>query len=152
MARRTAHLMESAHLRAEESVSHALNQYDQLTLKPIAIGLKDAEKMPAIFTEALLIGFQDPQRAHDRLRSHFYMARIMDINFLFLRKICKYSIDLIRRESSPRKIQPPFWLRFKGISKPAEAQSLSVEMDQLLNTIRAAHAPTAAFSAASSSI
>lgn len=144
--------MDSAQLRAEDSVRHALNQYNHLSAKPIPQALKDAERMPAIFTEALVIGFQDPQRAHDRLRSHFYMARIMDLNFLFLKKICKYATNLIQRDSTPRKIEPPFWVRFKGISKPAEAQSLSVEIDQLLNTIRAAHAPTAAFSAASSSI
>jgi hypothetical protein len=144
--------MDSAQIRGDQSATRAHRQYDQLASKPISEAIKEAEQMPAIFMEALVIGFQNPQRAHDRLRSHFYMARIMDLNFLFLRKICKYSIDLIKRDSAPRKIQPPFWVRFKGISKPAEAQSLSVEIDQLLNTIRAAHAPTAAISAASSSI
>jgi hypothetical protein len=33
---------------------------------------------------------------------------------------------------------------FKGNSRAIEPQSLSVEMDLMLNTIRAAHAPTAA--------
>ena len=152
MARRIDLLMESAQLRAEESVRHALNHFNHLESKGLPQALKEAEKMPAIFTEALVIGYQDPQRAHDHLRSHFYMARIMDLNFLFLKKICKYATNLIQRDLTPRKIEPPFWVRFKGISKPAEAQSLSVEIDQLLNTIRAAHAPTAAISAASSSI
>lgn len=152
MARRTAQLTDSAQLRAEDSVRHAHNQFDQLLAKGYPQALKEAEQMPAVFTEALVIGFQDSQIARDRLRSHFYMARMMDLNFLFLKKFCKYATNLIKRDSTPRKIEPPFWVRFKGISKPAEAQSLSVEIDQLLNTIRAAHAPTAAISAASSSI
>jgi hypothetical protein len=144
--------MDSAQIRGDQSATHARHQYDQLASKTISEAIKEAEKMPAIFTEALVIGYQDPQRAHDHLHSHFYMARIMDLNFLFLKKICKYATNLIQRDLTPRKIEPPFWVRFKGISKPAEAQSLSVEIDQLLNTIRAAHAPTAAISAASSSI
>jgi hypothetical protein len=129
--------------------------------------IKAAKDLPEIFTEAIVIAFnKNPQTARDRLRSHFYVNRIMDVNHKFTQasrkigtcltqivtKIRSYAINRITLFASARKDLARIGVAFKGISKPIEARSLSVEVDLMLKTIRPAHAPTAAISAATCSI
>jgi hypothetical protein len=145
MVRRNAYLRESFHEKGLDAVRHAHQQFDQLASMPIPEALIAAKQLPEIFTEAIVIGYQDPQIAHDRLRSHFYINEVISLNDLVTQAKRKRFSQLFSRItlSIPRKLAPIGAL-FKGISKPIEAQSLSVEMDLMLNTIRAAHAPTAA--------
>ena len=153
MTRRNVLLRESFHAKGLDAVRHAHEQFDQLASMSIPDALNAAKQLPEIYTEAIVIGYQDPQIARDRLRSHFYVNEVISLNDLVTqarRKRFSYLIDRIKLFTTrkPATINAAF----KGISKPIEPRSLSVEMDLLLNTIRAAHAPTAAISAASSSI
>lgn len=157
MTRRTVFLRESFHEKGLDAVRKAHQQFDQLKEMSIPDALNAAKQLPEIFTEAIVIGHQDPESARDRLRSHFYVNEVISLNDLVTqakRKRFSYFIERIKlftaRKPAPTKAA--FEGISKGISKPIEPQSLSVEMDLLLNTIRAAHAPTAAISAASSSI
>ena len=153
MARRNAYLRESFHEKGLDAVRHAQEQFDQLASMPIPEALKAAKQLPEIFTEAIVIGYQDPQIAHNRLRSHFYINEVISLNDLVTQaKRTRFSYAIKRIKLFISRKPAPISAAFKGISKPIEPQSLSVEMDLMLDTILAAHAPTAAISAASSSI
>lgn len=153
MARRNAYLRESFHEKGLDAVRHAQEQFDELAAMPIPEALKAAKQLPEIFTEAIVIGHQDPQIAHDRLRSHFYINEVISLNDLVSQAKRKRFSNTITRIKIFFIHKPvPISTAFKGISKPIEPQSLSVEMDLMLDNILAAHAPTAAISAASSSI
>lgn len=149
MTRRNVLLRERFHAKGLDAVRQAHQQFDQLASMPIPEALKAAQELPEIFTEALVLGHHNPQIAHDRLRSHFYVNEVISLNDLVSqakRKRFGYFINRIKLFTTrkPATISAPFKGISKGISKPIEPRSLSVEMDLLLNTIRAAHAPTAA--------
>jgi hypothetical protein len=147
MARRNLYLTDSFHEKGQAAVNAAHDQFDELMSMPIPDAIKAAKSLPKIFTEALVIGNQNPQSARDRLRSHFYVNKVIDVNRLFTyasRKIRTYALDRITLFDSARKYLEPINAAFKGISKPVEPQSLSVEIDLMLKNILAAHAPTAA--------
>jgi hypothetical protein len=155
MARRNVYLTQSFDELALNAVRTAHEQIDELMSMPIPEALKAAKDLPEIFTEAIVIGMNNPQMARDRLRSHFYVNRIIDVNRLFTyasRKIRTYSLNRVSLSASARKYLAPIRVAFKAISAPIETRSLSVEIDLMLNTIRPAHAPTAAMSAATRSI
>jgi hypothetical protein len=148
MARRSAYLAQSFDEMAIDAVRTAHDQFDVLMSMPVVDRIKAAKDLPEIFTEAIVIAFnKNPQTARDRLRSHFYVNRIIDVNRLFTyasRKIRTYSLNRVSLSASARKRIESIRVAFKGISAPIETRSLSVEMDLMLNTIRPAHAPTAA--------
>ncbi len=156
MARRNVYLTQSFDELALDAVRTAHDQFDELMSMPIPDALKAAKDLPEIFTEAIVIAFnKNSQMARDRLRSHFYVNRIIDVNRLFTyasRKIRTYSLNRVSLSASARKYLAPIRVAFKAISAPIETRSLSVEIDLMLNTIRPAHAPTAAMSAATRSI
>ena len=156
MARRSAYLAQSFDEMAIDAVRMAHEQFEVLMSMPVVDRIKAAKDLPEIFTEAIVIAFnKNPQTARDRLRSHFYVNRIIDVNRLFTyasRKIRTYSLNRVSLSASARKRIESIRVAFKGISAPIETRSLSVEIDLMLNTIRPAHAPTAAMSAATRSI
>ena len=156
MARRNVYLTQSFDELALDAVRTAHDQFDELMAMPIPDALKAAKALPEVFTEAIVIAFnKNSQMARDRLRSHFYVNRIIDVNRLFTyasRKIRTYSLNRVSLSASARKRIESIRVAFKGISAPIETRSLSVEIDLMLNTIRPAHAPTAAMSAATRSI
>lgn len=147
MARRNLYLSDSFHKKGQAAVNAAHDQFDELMAMPEIARIKAAKDLPEIFTEALVIAHRDPQSARDRLRSHFYVNKVIDVNRLFTyasRKIRTYALDRITIFDCARKYSEPINAAFKGISKPVERQPLSVEMDLMLENILAAHAPTAA--------
>jgi hypothetical protein len=148
MARRNVYLTQSFDELALDAVRTAHDQFDELMSMPVIDRIKAAKDLPEIFTEAIVIAFnKNPQMARDRLRSHFYVNRIIEVNRLFTyasRKIRTYSLKRITLFASARKYPAPIRVAFKAISAPIETRSLSVEIDLMLNTIRPAHAPTAA--------
>jgi hypothetical protein len=147
MARRNVYLTQSFDELAIDAVRTAHDQLDVLMSMPVIDRIKAAKDLPEIFTEAIVIGMNNPQMARDRLRSHFYVNRIIDVNRLFTyasRKIRTYSLNRVSLSASARKRIESIREAFKGISAPIETRSLSVEIDLMLNTIRPAHAPTAA--------
>lgn len=155
MARRNVYLTQSFNELALDGVRTAHDQFDVLMSMPVIDRIKAAKDLPEIFTEAIVIGINNPEMARDRLRSHFYVNRIIDVNRLFTyasRKIRTYSLNRITLFASARKRIESICVAFKAISAPIETRSLSVEIDLMLNTIRPAHAPTAAISAATRSI
>jgi hypothetical protein len=156
MARRNVYLTQSFDELALNAVRTAIEQFDQLSSLPPLDRVKAARDLPEIFTEAMVLEINgNPQMARDRLRSHFYVNRIIDVNRLFTyasRKIRTYSLNRVSLSASARKRIESIRVAFKGISAPIETRSLSVEIDLMLNTIRPAHAPTAAMSAATRSI
>jgi hypothetical protein len=156
MARRNVYLTQSFDELALDAVRTAHDQFDELMSMPVVDRIKAAKDLPEIFTEAIVIAFnKNPQTARDRLRSHFYVNRIIEVNRLFTyasRKIRTYSLNRVSLFASARKYLAPICVAFKAISAPIETRSLSVEIDLMLNTIRPAHAPTAAISAATCSI
>lgn len=145
MTRRNVYLRDSSHAKGLDAVRQAHQQFDQLKEMSIPDALNAAKQLPEIFTEAIVIGYQDPQRARDRLRSHFYVNEVISLYDLvtqakrkrFNRLITGIKLFITRKPA-------PTSEAFKCDSRAIEPQSLSVEMDLLLNTIRAAHAPTAA--------
>jgi hypothetical protein len=154
MTRRNVFLRESFHAKVLDAVRQAHEQFDQLSSMSIPDALNAAKQLPEIYTEAIVIAYnQNPQFARDRLRSHFYVNEVISLNDLVTQAKRKRFSRLITgiKLFIPRK-PAPINAAFKGNSRAIEPQSLSVEMDLMLNTIRAAHAPTAAISAASSSI
>lgn len=156
MARRNVYLTQSFDELALDAVRTAHDQFDELMSMPEIDRIKAAKDLPEIFTEAIVIAFnKNPEMARDRLRSHFYVNRIIDVNRLFTyasRKIRTYSLNRVSLSALARKYPAPIRVAFKAISAPIETRSLSVEIDLMLNTIRPAHAPTAAISAATCSI
>jgi hypothetical protein len=147
MARRNVYLTQSFDELAIDAVRTAHDQLDVLMSMPVIDRIKAAKDLPEIFTEAIVIGMNNPQMARDRLRSHFYVNRIIEVNRLFTyasRKIRTYSLNRVSLSASARKFLAPIRVAFKAISAPIETRSLSVEIDLMLNTIRPAHAPTAA--------
>lgn len=148
MARRNVYLTQSFDELALDAVRTAHDQFDELMSMPVIDRIKAAKDLPEIFTEAIVIAFnKNPQMARDRLRSHFYVNRIIDVNRLFTyasRKIRTYSLNRVSLSASARNYLAPIRVAFKAISAPIETRSLSVEIDLMLNTIRPAHAPTAA--------
>lgn len=156
MARRNVYLTQSFDELALDAVRTAHDQFDELMSMPVIDRIKAAKDLPEIFTEAIVIAFnKNPQMARDRLRSHFYVNHIIKANRLFTyasRKIRTYSLKRITLFASARKRIESISAAFKAISAPIETRSLSVEIDLMLNTIRPAHAPTAAISAATRSI
>lgn len=155
MARRNVYLTQSFDELALDAVRTAHDQFDELMSMPVIDRIKAAKDLPEIFTEAIVIGINNSEIARDRLRSHFYVNRIIDVNRLFTyasRKIRTYSLNRITLFASARKRIESICVAFKAISAPIETRSLSVEIDLMLNTIRPAHAPTAAISAATRSI
>ena len=156
MARRNVYLTQSFDELALDAVRTAHDQFDELMSMPVIDRIKAAKDLPEIFTEAIVIAFnQNPQMARDRLRSHFYVNRIIDLNRLFTyasRKIRTYSLNRVSLSTIALKKLATIRVAFKAISAPIETRSLSVEIDLMLNTIRPAHAPTAAISAATCSI
>ena len=156
MARRNVYLTQSFDELALDAVRTAHDQFDELMSMPVIDRIKAAKDLPEIFTEAIVIAFnKNPQMARDRLRSHFYVNRIIDVNRLFTyasRKIRTYSLNRVSLSTLARKKLATIRVAFKAISAPIETRSLSVEIDLMLNTIRPAHAPTAAISAATCSI
>jgi hypothetical protein len=155
MARRNVYLTQSFDELALDAVRTAHDQLDVLMSMPVIDRIKAAKDLPEIFTEAIVIGMNNPQMARDRLRSHFYVNRIIDVNRLFTyasRKIRTYSLNRVSLSASARKYLAPIRVAFKAISAPIETRSLRVEIDLMLNTIMPAHAPTAAMSAATRSI
>lgn len=155
MARRNVYLTQSFDELALDAVRTAHDQFDELMSMPVIDRIKAAKDLPEIFTEAIVIGINNSEIARDRLRSHFYVNRIIDVNRLFTyasRKIRTYSLNRITLFASARKRIESIRVAFKAISAPIETRSLSVEIDLMLNTIRPANAPTAAISAATRSI
>jgi hypothetical protein len=145
MTRRNVLLRDSFHEKGLDAVRHAHQQFDQLASMSIPDALNAAKQLPEIFTEAIVIGSQDPQIARERLRSHFYVNEVISLNDLVTQAKRKRFHRLIAGMKSFITRKPkPTNAAFKGDSRSIEPQSLSVEMDLMLNTIRAAHAPTAA--------
>lgn len=149
MTRRNVFLRESFHAKGLDAVRQAYAQFEQLASMTIPDALNAAKHLPEIYTEAIVIGHQDPQIARDRLRSHFYVSEIISLDHLIRRTWRKRFALFIAgittgiKSFIPRKPASSY-AAFKGNSRAIEPQSLSVEMDLMLNTIRAAHAPTAA--------
>lgn len=159
MARRSTYLAQSFDEMAINAVRMAHEQFDQLSSLPPSDRIKAAKDLPEIFTEAMVIEINgNPQMARDRLRSHFYVNQIIDVNRKFTQasrkigtcltqivtKIRSYALNRISLFPRDRHHLAPIRAAFKGISTPIETRSLSVEIDLMLNTIRPAHAPTAA--------
>jgi hypothetical protein len=79
------------------------------------------------------------------LRSHFYINEVISLNDLVTQaKRKRFSNTITRIKLFCIHKPVPISTASKGISKPIEPQFLSVEMDLMLDTILAAHAPTEA--------
>ena len=154
MTRRNVLLRDSFHAKGLDAVRHAHQQFDHLISLPPMARVQAAKNLPEVFLDAMVMDINgNHQMALDRLKSHFYVSEVISLNDLVTqarRRRFSYFIDRIRLFTArkPATINAAY----KDISKPIEPRSLSVEMDLLFKTIRAAHAPTAAISAASSSI
>ena len=143
--------MKSSQNKAEISVRHAYDQFEELIKLPFldaekaAQSLKDSEIHREALVRAMIYG--DLQGARERLRSHFYVNRVIDVHKLFKyasRTIRTYLIEPIELSKRSKQVEKQSDAAFKGISKALETQPLTVEMDLMLKNILAAHAPTAA--------
>lgn len=149
MTRRDVFLRHLYHDAGNKSVQVAHEQFNELMSMPIPDALNAAQdlKDSEIFIEALITGQGSQQAALDRLRSHFYIREVITLNQILNRakRLARsLFIGRIYLFNSPLNIANLSRGAFKNVSRAIEPQSLSVEMDLLLTTIRAAHAPTAA--------
>ena len=155
MTRRNHYLAQLSHGAANRAVTRAHNKFQKLIDLSIPEALRRAGSMQdsEIFIEAIVIGSNNREAALARLKSHFYVKHVLDA---YQQENCesKYRSDQIEKislhqyEFKHSSIKSPF----KRDSKPVAPRSLGTELVLMLETIRAAHAPTAAISAASSSI
>lgn len=136
------------------AVSNANQIFTQLIALPLIERLQAAKELHPVFTEAIIIYRGDAaseSAARDRLKSHFYVNSIltMDRTFHPIRRARKYVGELFERIHNPSKLftkvfTPVQLPPFQGDSSPVEAQTLPSEIQVMLKTILAAHAPTAA--------
>lgn len=125
--------------------------FSELRALPLIERLQAAKDLHPVFTEAIIIDHGDAaseSAARDRLKSHFYVNSILDLDRTFhpIRRARRWLINLIERITLnlPRKLRTPNISTFQGVSSPVEAQTLPSEIQVMLKTILAAHAPTAA--------
>ena len=125
--------------------------FSELRALPLIERLQAAKELHPVFTEAIIIDHGDAaseSAARDRLKSHFYVNSILDLDRTFhpIRRARRWLINLIERITLklPRKLRTPNTSTFQGDSSPVEAQTLPSEIEVMLKTILAAHAPTAA--------
>jgi hypothetical protein len=155
MAMKQKHLATLYSRTGFNAVSRANQIYTELRALPLIERLQAARDLPNVFTEAIIIDHGDAaseSAARARLKSHFYVNSILDLDRVFHR--CKIAIKqarewfidhiqnpskLLRKTFAP--VQSPV---FQGDSSPVEARSLPSEIEVMLKTILAAHAPTAA--------
>jgi hypothetical protein len=155
MAIKSKHLATLYSRTGDNAVSRANEIYTQLRALPLIEKLQAAEKLPDVFTEAIIIDHGDAvteSAARARLKSHFYVNSILTMDRAFHKckiypsRVRAWFIDHILNPSKLiRKVFAPLQLStFQGDSSPVEARSLPSEMKVMLKTILAAHAPTAA--------
>lgn len=155
MATKEKHLTALYSRTGFNAVSNANQIFTQLRVLPLIERLQSAKELHPVFTEAIIMDRGDAaseSAARDRLKSHFYVNSILDLDRVFHR--CKIAIKQARewfidRIANPSKLFTkaftPVQLRpFQGDSSPVEARSLPSEIEVMLKTILAAHAPTAA--------
>ena len=155
MASKNQHLASRYSRTGFNAVSNANQIFTQLIALPEIERIKAAKELHPVFTELIIIYRGDAaseSAARARLKSHFYVNSILDLDRVFHR--CKIAIKRAREWfidhiANPSKqftrvftpVQLPI---FQGDSSPIEAQSLPSEIKVMLKTILAAHAPTAA--------
>jgi hypothetical protein len=151
MAMKEKHLATLYSRTGDNAVSRANEIYSQLRALPLIERLQAAKDLPHVFTEAIIIDHGDvasESTARARLKSYFYVNSILDLDRTFhpIRRARKYVGELIERITLnlPRKLFIRYQPTFQGDSSPVEAQSLPSEIEVMLKTILAAHAPTAA--------
>lgn len=125
--------------------------YTELKTLPLIERIHAAKELPDVFMQAIIIDRGDAaseSAARARLKSHFYVNSILDLDRTFhpMRRARRWLINLIERITLnlPRKLHTPNTSTFQGDSSPVEAQTLPSEIQVMLKTILAAHAPTAA--------
>lgn len=135
----------------DNAVSNANQIFTQLIALPLIERLQAAKELHPVFTEAIIIYRGDAaseSAARDRLKSHFYVNSILDLDRTFhpIRRARKYVGELTQRITLnlPSKLRISITSTFQGDSSPVEARSLPNEIEVMLKTILAAHAPTAA--------
>ena len=151
MANKSKHLATLYSRTGFNAVSNANQIFTQLIALPEVERIKAARDLPHVFTEAAIIYRGDAaseSAARDRLKSHFYVNSILDLDRTFhpIRRARKYVGELFERITLnlPRKPYIQIQPTFQGDSSPVEAQSLPSEIKVMLKTILAAHAPTTA--------
>jgi hypothetical protein len=154
MATKVKHLTTLYSRTGFNAVSRANEIFTQLRALPLIERLQAARDLPNVFTEAIIIDHGDAaseSAARARLKSHFYVNSILDLDRTFhpIRRARKYVGELFERIHNPSKLlrktfAPVKSPVFQGDSSPVEAQSLPSEIEVMLKTILAAHAPTAA--------
>ena len=95
--------------------------------------------------QAIILDHGDPQTealARSAIKSHFYVNAIINLHHLFMRPVTW----LLNRVQVfvHRAIALPIQCLFQAASRPVRARTLTNEIDVMLKTILAAHAPTAA--------
>jgi len=145
MAIKSNHLSRSYSRTGFNAVSNANQIFTQLIALPEIERIKAAKDFHPVFTEAILIYRGDAaseSAARARLKSHFYVNSIIDRAHTLKQR----AIDYIYNPSKLLRKQIPIAIApvFKGYISPVEARSLPSEIEVMLKTILAAHAPTAA--------
>jgi hypothetical protein len=145
MAIKEKHLTTLYSRRGFNAVSRANEIFTQLRALPLIEKLQAARDLPDVFTEAIIIDRGDAaseSAARARLKSHFYVNSIIDRAHTLKPR----AIEHIHNPSKLLRKKIPIAIAtvFKGYSSPVEAQSLPSEIEVMLKTILAAHAPTAA--------
>jgi hypothetical protein len=148
MAIKSKHLATLYSRTGDNAVSRADEIYTQLRALPLIEILQAAEKLPDVFIQAIIMDHGDAvteSAARARLKSYFYVNSILTMDRAFhpIRRARKWLIERITLDL-PRKSYIPTQPTFQGNSSPVEARSLPSEIDVMLKTILAAHAPTAA--------
>lgn len=155
MAIKSKHLARSYSRTGFNAVSDANHIFTELRALPLIERIKAAKDYHPVFTEAIIIDRGDAvseSAARARIKSHFYVNSILDRDQLLRRcrvailRASKWAIDYIYNPSKllRKHLSKAIAPVFQGTSSPVEARSLPSEIEVMLKTILAAHAPTAA--------
>jgi hypothetical protein len=152
MANNKSHFARLYSRAGDRAVRDADQIYSHLKTLPLIDRIHAAQQMPEVFMQAIILDHGDARsesEARSQIKSYFYVNSIINLHELFTRcKIAsKKPITWVLNHVqvfAHRVITQPIQCLFQGASSPLRERTLTNEIDVMLKTILAAHAPTAA--------
>lgn len=152
MANNKSHFARIYSRAGNHAVRDADQIYSHLKTLPLIDRIHAAKQLPEVFMQAIILDHGDARsesEARSQIKSYFYVNSIINLHELFTR--CKIASKkpvtwLLNRVQvfAHRAIAQPIQCLFHAASSPLRERSITNEIDVMLKTILAAHAPTAA--------
>ena len=145
MANNRSHLALLYARAGDHAVRKADWIYSDLKTLPLIDRIHAAKELPDVFMQAIILDHGDAQSesaARSAIKSYFYVNAFINMHKLFKKPIT-WVLNRVQ-VFAHRVIAQPIQCLFQGTSSPLRERSLTNEIDVMLKTILAAHAPTAA--------